>query len=166
KMNKDIQTASPLLTAQETDFAQASLEQALRLGAQHARITLNKSRADLYGTLNGSLDKVTRNVDRAMTVSLFADGRFGSFSTNRLQEGQIRSFLEQSIAMVRMMAPDPCRSLPAPTRTEKQAQEGTELGLYDPACMQIDGDEKRETALGASFFGVFLNSEKRQFQAK
>ncbi|MBQ9820188.1 MAG: TldD/PmbA family protein [Bacteroidales bacterium] len=154
-MNKDIQTASPLLTAQETDFARASLEQALRLGAQHVRITLNKSRADTYGTLNGSLDKVTRNVDRAMTVSLFADGRFGSFSTNRLQEGQIRSFLEQSVAMVRMMAPDPCRFLPDPARTEKQAQTGTELGLYDPACTRIDGDEKRETALAVSVFGRF-----------
>ena len=75
-----------LLEPQETALARFCLEAALRKGAQKARVSLNKSTMDLVGTLNGEIDKVTRCLDRSLSVVLLVDGRFGSFSLNRLEE--------------------------------------------------------------------------------
>ncbi len=145
--------SSARLTAQETALAQECLELALRTGADAARISLSKSQSDLYGTLNGALDKVSRTMDRALTLCLFVDGRFGSFSTNRLSREQLKPFLEKTVATVRMMAPDPCRGLPEPERTEKAATGGDELGLYDAAYEDMRPEERRSRALEASAFG-------------
>ncbi|MBQ4305768.1 MAG: TldD/PmbA family protein, partial [Bacteroidales bacterium] len=100
------------LRMDEIRLAEKSLETALRLGANKARVTLNKSLMELYGTLNGELDKVNHCLDRSMSVCLFVDGRFGSFSTNRLDESELETFLAKSISTVRMLAEDPCRDLP------------------------------------------------------
>ncbi len=101
-----------MLDPQEIALAEKCLERALAKGAQKVRITLNKSLMELFGTLNGELDKVSHCLDRSMGVSLFADGRFGSFSTNRLAEEDLELFLDRSLATVRMLAEDSFRDLP------------------------------------------------------
>ena len=67
-----------MLTEQEIALARASMEFALESGAQKVRVTLNKSLMELFGMLNGELDKVTHALDRSLQVALFVDGRFGS----------------------------------------------------------------------------------------
>ena len=73
------------------------MEFALAHGAQKARVTLNKSLMELFGMLNGELDKVTHALDRSLQVALFVDGRFGSFSSNRLEEEGLKAFLLDAI---------------------------------------------------------------------
>ncbi len=68
---------------------------ALGLGADKVRVTLNKSLMELFGTLNGGLDKVSHCLDRSISVCLFVDGKFGSFSTNRLVENELDDFLKK-----------------------------------------------------------------------
>ena len=75
-----------MLTEQEIALARMAMDFALANGAQKARVTLNKSLMELFGMLNGELDKVTHALDRSLQVALFVDGWFGSFSSNRLEE--------------------------------------------------------------------------------
>ena len=96
-----------MLTEREIALARASMEFALRHGAQKVRVTLNKSLMELFGMLNGELDKVTHALDRSLQVSLFVDGRFGSFSSNRLEEEGLKAFLLDAIDTVRTLEPDP-----------------------------------------------------------
>ncbi len=140
------------LGKEEIRLAEKSLETALRLGANKARVTLNKSLMELYGTLNGELDKVNHCLDRSMSVCLFVDGRFGSFSTNRLDEGELETFLAKSISTVRMLAEDPCRDLPDPSRTAKDASSGKELCLFDPSYPELTSEERLRMAMDASIF--------------
>jgi PmbA protein len=140
------------LGKEEIRLAEKSLETALRLGANKARVTLNKSLMELYGTLNGELDKVNHCLDRSMSVCLFVDGRFGSFSTNRLDEGELETFLAKSISTVRMLAEDPCRNLPDPSRTAKDASSGKELCLFDPSYPELTSEERLRMAMDASIF--------------
>ena len=86
-----------MLTDQEIALARASMEFALQHGAQKVRVTLNKSLMELFGMLNGELDKVTHALDRSLQVALFVDGRFGSFSSNRLEEEGLKTFLLDAI---------------------------------------------------------------------
>ena len=140
------------LGREEIQLAEKSLETALRLGANKARVTLNKSLMELYGTLNGDLDKVNHCLDRSMSVCLFVDGRFGSFSTNRLDEDELETFLAKSISTVRMLAEDPCRDLPDPSRTAKDASTGKELCLFDPSYPELTSEERLRMAMDASIF--------------
>ena len=140
------------LTQQEMALAARCLDTALAKGAQKARVTLNKSCMDLIGTLNGEIDKVSHCLDRSISIALFVDGKYGSFSINRLEESALDDFIDRAVATVRLLAADPCRDLPDPARTAKDAVDGRELGLYDEACLDVDTDARIRTALGASIF--------------
>ena len=141
-----------MLSAEEIRIAETCLEKALAAGADKARVTLNKSLMELFGTLNGELDKVSHCLDRSMSVCLFVDGKYGTFSTNRLIESELDSFINRSVATVRMLAEDPCRDLPDPSRTAKNAQTGRELDLYDPSYPTLTSDERLRMAMDASIF--------------
>ncbi len=140
------------LTEQEIALAARCLETALAKGAQKARVTLNKSCMDLIGTLNGEVDKVTHCLDRSISLALFVDGRYGSFSINKLEDNALDDFVDKALGTARLLAEDPCRDLPAPERTAKDAVNGTELGLYDNASLGMDAGKRLDIALGASIF--------------
>ncbi len=156
-----------MLTEQEIEVADICLQKALSLGADKVRITLNKSLMELFGTLNGELDKVNHCLDRSISICLFVDGKFGSFSTNRLVESELDDFLKKAIATVRMLAEDPCRDLPDPSRTAKNAVTGKELGLYDENYPALTSDERLKMAIDASIFkkhhGDGLISEEGEY---
>ena len=143
-----------ILTPGEMAVARAALAQALEAGAQQCRITLSKSLMDLYGTLDGELDKVSHCLDRALSVALFVDGRYGSFSTNRIDTEHVGAFVRKAADMVRMLAPDAFRRLPDPQRICRDAPEGGELGLFDAEGLgAMTPDRRLDTALRASCFG-------------
>lgn len=156
-----------MLTENEILLAGKCLEKALALGADKVRITLNKSLMELFGTLNGELDKVNHCLDRSISICLFVDGKFGSFSTNRLVENELDDFLKKAISTVRMLADDPCRDLPASSRTAKNAVSGKELGLYDENYPALTSDERLRMAIDASIFkkhsGDGLISEEGEY---
>jgi PmbA protein len=86
-----------LLSEKEIRTASECMERALGMGADKVRISLGKSLMELFGTLNGELDKVSHCLDRSMSVGLFVDEKYGSFSTNRLEEEGIEPFLSKAI---------------------------------------------------------------------
>ena len=149
-----------MLSDKEIALARASMEFALRSGAQKVRVTLNKSLMELFGILNGELDKVTHALDRSLQLSLFVDGRFGSFSSNRLDEEGLRAFILGAIDTVRTLEPDAARDLPDPGRTAKDALTGRELDLYDPAYETLTAERRREMAASTSVWGRKAELEK------
>ena len=141
-----------MLTREEMALAEKCLSLASSMGVQKVRVTLEKSLMELFGTLNGDLDKVTHCLDRSMSVSLFTEGRFGSFSTNRLVESEMEGFLAKAVSTVKMMAEDPCRDLPDPGRTAKDAITGNELELCDSRLFQLSPEQRKRMALDAAIF--------------
>ena len=136
-----------ILTQEEMALARYSLDYALRQGAGKVRITLNKSLLNLVGVLNGEVDKVSHALDRSLQLALFVDGRFGTFSSNRMDKEGLAAFIREAIATVKMLEPDPCRDLPAPDRLCADAVTGRELDLYDPAYERLTAPGRREMAL-------------------
>lgn len=141
-----------MISETEKALVQDSIALALEKGAEHVRITFNRNTEDLIGTLNGEVDKITRCEDRSMSITLFVDGRYGAFSTNKLDKASLGDFIADAIATVRMFAPDPLRRLPDPALTCKDALRGDELGLCDPAHEGMTPARRRETALKACIF--------------
>jgi PmbA protein len=118
-----------MITSEERNIARHCIEYAMRLGAEGIRLSLNKNEMDSCSMLNGELDKVSHSADRSIYIYLYVDGKYGTFSTNRLEEKEIENFISKAIVMVKMLGEDRCRRLPDPERTAKDACGGMELGL-------------------------------------
>ena len=142
-----------MITAEEIRLARESLRFALDHGADAARITLTKSTEDIVATLDGAIDRVTRCADRSMNIALFADGRFGTFSINKLDEQTLQGFISQAIDTVRMLAPDGFRKLPDAGRCCKTAISGKESGIYDDAYASVTPEDRVRRALDACVTG-------------
>ena len=123
-------------------FAQAS-------GADKVRITLTKSLLNLVGVLNGEVDKVSHALDMSIQFNLFVDGRFGTFSSNRLDKEGLEEFILQAIETVRMLEKDTFRDLPAAERVAKDATTGLELDLFDDSYQNVDPEKRRAMALSS-----------------
>ena len=142
-----------IITEKETRLALTCIDTALGCGAGQVRVVLNKSTLDSYNLLNGELEKVTRSADRSIMLYIFADGRYGTFSTNMLDEASLAEFTAQAVESVRMLSEDPFRKLPEPERTEKGAVTGRELGLYDETYGKLTAEEKLRIAEKECIFG-------------
>ena len=142
-----------MITEQEKEMVGRALQYALDCGAAKARATLNKSSENLVATLDGEIDKVTRCEDRSLSLSLFVDGRYGSFSTNKLDRDALESFIAKSVGIVRMLSEDPCRDLPDPGRCCREARTGLELGIYDKSIGNVTAEDRCRAALDASAWG-------------
>ena len=139
-----------MITKNEIDIARKCIKTALEKGAESVRISLNKSVSDSVTILNGKTDKVSHAADRSLYFYIFTEGKYGTFSTNRVEDEDIDSFIENAIKMVRMLGEDACRRLPDVERTAKDAETGTELGLYDFHYSPDDSDARLTKASSLS----------------
>ena len=139
-----------IITDNDISMVQAALEKAQQAGALMARATLNRSREELVATLDGKVDKITSCADSSLSLALFVDGRYGTFSTNKLDGQALDAFISRSVDIVRMMAADPCRKLPARERQCRTAITGNECGTADPEWNGSSPESRREAALAAS----------------
>lgn len=151
-------------TAEEILLAEDCIRMAQEKGADKVRITLNKSCMDLTGTLNGEVDKVTHCMDRSISITIYVDGRCGSFSINRLEKEALEDFIGVAIETTRVLAKDECKDLPSPERTAKDASQGNELGLYDPAYDSIEAESRLEKALNASIYKEVTEAPAEQWK--
>ena len=139
-----------MITSHEISLAQHCIRHAVSSGASAARVSLNKTDTDSYTILNGELDKVSHSADRSIYIYLFVEGRYGTFSTNRLEQNEVEDFIIKAIEMVRMLGEDNCRRLPDPERTAKDALTGRELGLFDDRYFSLDSEERLASAMKLS----------------
>ena len=142
-----------MITEHEINIAKHCIAFAVANGADAARVSLNKSVMDGYTLLNGELDKVTHSADRSIYLYIYADGRYGTFSTNRLEKDELEDFILKAIEMARMLGEDECRCLPDPDRTEKNARTGRELDLYDEGYESSDAEKRLAKAGSISIYG-------------
>ena len=105
-----------LLTPQEIALARHCLEYARSQGADAVRITLTKSLLNLVGVLNGEVDKTSHALDRSLQLQLFAKGRFGSFSSNRLDKEGLEAFIREALDTVGMLEADSWPRMPSRDR--------------------------------------------------
>lgn len=152
-----------MIDPKDIELVRESLDMARQAGAEKARATLCRSEEDLVATLNGEVDRVTHCVDSSLSFALFADGRFGSFSTNKLDPAPLKDFLESSVKTVRTISKDECRDLPDPRRCCSKAITGDELGLTDCLRESMTPEERIRMALNASVYRDGILSEEGEY---
>lgn len=149
-----------MLDDKEIEIGRKAIDFALGIGASDVRITLSKSVTDVFGMLDGRLDKVTHSLDLSLSLALFVDGRYGTFSTNRVDPGSLPAFVREAVDMVRMLEKDPFRALPERERTASDAVSGNELGLCDGAYFRRTSRDRKALAAASTFHASRKRLEK------
>ena len=136
-----------MLETEEKILTRECLQMALDAGASKARASLSKNVMNIVSTLDGEVDKITSCLDRSISLNLFVDGRYGTFSTNKLGRDSLREFSLKAVGTTRMLAEDAFRALPSPERTAKDAAGGNELGICDPEWNSVTPEQRIAFAL-------------------
>lgn len=117
------------MTDSVRDSARSAVRGALRRGSQGARAVLTRQRESRVEWRDGNLDRLRESTSVGLNLALFVDGRYSTHDTSDLRPEALDSFLDEAVAMTRLLEPDPYRSLPDPRRYEGLFT--GDLGLHD-----------------------------------
>lgn len=157
-MNKEFKMKESLdfaISGAEIEIADKSVQMALDAGASAVMVSLDKAKTEIYALLDGEIDNIRQTGDRSLTFNIYADGKYGTFSTNRFEEDSLRDFLCKAVETVRMLVADPFRGLPDKKDLATDAVNGDEMGLCWYGYDSVSRDEKLEMARRVSVFGKF-----------
>jgi PmbA protein len=157
-MNKEFEMKESLdfaISDVEREIADKSVQMALDAGASAVMVSLDKAKTEIYALLDGEIDNIRQTGDRSLTFNIYADGKYGTFSTNRFEEDSLRDFLCKAVETVRMLVADPFRGLPDKKDLATDAVNGDEMGLCWYGYDSVTREEKLEMARRVSVFGEF-----------
>lgn len=143
------------ISGAEREIADKSVQMALDAGASAVMVSLDKAKTEIYALLDGEIDNIRQTGDRSLTFNIYADGKYGTFSTNRFEEESLRDFLCKAVETVRMLVADPFRGLPDKKDLATDAVNGDEMGLCWYGYDSVTREEKLEMARRVSVFGEF-----------
>src|SRR5574340_1279107 len=126
------------------EIARAAVKKALAKGAREAAATVNRQRNVGVDWRDGKVEKISEATTRGLSLQLYVDGRYSSVSSSDLRPEALETFISDSIAMTRVLAEDPFRSLPEPALYKGQAT--TDLQLEDPAYASVTPEQRRAAA--------------------
>lgn len=133
-----------MITDNNKKLAQWAMDFALKNGCQSAKVNLYSGSNTSFGLRDGKMDKLQQASENGLSISLYVDGRFGSYSTNRLDKKELESFIKNGIDATRYLAKDEAQGLPDPSRYYKGGK--PDLKLLDPEFDSLQPDEKVEIA--------------------
>lgn len=157
-MNNEFEMKESLdfaISGAEREIADKSVQMALDAGASAVMVSLDKAKTEIYALLDGEIDNIRQTGDRSLTFNIYADGKYGTFSTNRFEEDSLRDFLCKAVETVRMLVADPFRGLPDKKDLATDAVNGDEMGLCWYGYDSVSRDEKLDMARRVSVFGEF-----------
>ena len=121
------------------------MEYALKNGCQAARLNLYNASNTSFEIRNMKIDSLQQASENGLSIQLFVDGRYGAFSTNRLDKKELETFIKNGIESTRYLAEDKARTLPDASLYYKGT--GADLQLYDRKFSDIQPDDKVALAM-------------------
>lgn len=128
-----------MITKENKKLAQWAMEYALKNGCQASRVQLYNGSSNSFEVRDMKIDRLQQASENSLAIQLFVDGRFGTYSTNRLDKMEIERFIKEGIATTRFLAEDEARTLPDASRYYKGGQ--PDLQLRDPDFEKVNPDE-------------------------
>ncbi len=156
------ETLQAAFSEEEIAIADMSVVMALEAGASAVQVRLAKGKTETISLLDGEIDSITQTGDRGLVFSLYAGGRYGIFSTNRLNKDSLKTFLKSAVQNVQMLAPDPYRKLPNPEETAKDAIRGNEVGLCWYGYESVSQEDRIEMAKRVSVFKEYSAADSKR----
>ena len=108
-----------MITNDNKKLAQWALDFALKNGCQAAKLVLYSNSNTSFELRDAKMDRLQQASESGLSISLYVDGCYGSYSTNRLDRKELETFIKNGIESTRYLAPDEARVLPDPSRYYK-----------------------------------------------
>lgn len=121
------------------------MEFALKNGCQASRVSIYNGSSSSVEIRDMRVDRLHQASENSLVIHLFVDGRYGSFSTNRLNKKELEDFIRNGIASTRFLAEDKARTLPDAALYYTGG--GEDLELFDPKFDTIRPDDKVALAM-------------------
>ena len=93
-----------MITYDNKKLAQWAMEFALKNGCQSSRVTLYNGSSSSFEIRDMKIDRLQQASENSLVIHLFVDGRYGSFSTNRLDKKELEKFIRNGIDSTRYLA--------------------------------------------------------------
>ena len=128
-------------------IAQSAITIAKSGGAKDAAARAYRVRDVSLDYRDGKVEKISESTTRGLMIQLYVDGKFSSVSTSDLRPEALKTFITDSIAVARAIAPDPFRALP--DAALYKGQSSANLQLEDPKYFGVTADEGKKAAKAA-----------------
>ncbi|MDR0612035.1 MAG: TldD/PmbA family protein [Dysgonamonadaceae bacterium] len=129
-----------MISEAHKELAQWALKYALDKGCSDASVRIYAETENSFEYRDTQLDKLEQSSGNGLTIRLYVDEKYSSFSTNRLERKEMEKFIANGIETTRYLAKDEFRKLPDPSRLYKGDGKGLELS--DKSIDSISVDEK------------------------
>lgn len=146
-----------MISNEYKELTRWAMDECMTQGCQGVRLFIYSGTNADFDVRDKQLDKLQQSSENQLVFNLYLDGRFGSFSTNRMEKAEIAKFIKNAVESVRYLAPDPCRQLPDASRYYQGGK--PDLDLCDPSLGTISPDEKLKLAHDAA--EEILGSDER-----
>jgi PmbA protein len=147
ELNKFHSTNEIMISNENKNLARWAMDFALKNGCQAVKVNLYAGSNSSFGMRNAKMDRLQQASENGMTIALYVDGRYGTYSTNRLDKTELQSFIKNGIDSTRYLAKDEAQTLPDPSRYYKGGK--PDLQLLDPNFSNINPDNKVQMARNA-----------------
>lgn len=121
------------------------MEFAQKNGCQASRVNLYNGSNSSYEIRDMKIDRLQQASENSLSINLYVDGRYGSYSTNRLQKEELEKFIKNGIDSTRYLAEDKARTLPDVSLYYKGGK--PDLQLYDKTFESVQPDDKVKYAM-------------------
>lgn len=137
-----------MITDNNKKLAQWAMDYALKNGCQAAKLVLYSNSNASFELRDAKMDKLQQASESGLSISLYVDGKYGNYSTNRLDQKELEAFIKNGIESTRYLAVDEARMLPDPSRYYKGGK--PDLQLFDRKFYDVNPDDKVAIARSAA----------------
>jgi PmbA protein len=128
------------MSASLLETAKAAIRLAKKHGAEEVAATGSRSRDAKTTFRDGAVEELSESSSRRLSLSIFADGRFGTLSTSDLRPDALDRFVRDAVTMVKAITPDPHRRLPDPALYEGRST--ADLDLFDASLAELTPERR------------------------
>lgn len=129
-----------MITDENKKLAQWAMDFALKNGCQASKVILYANSNTSFQLRDAKMDRLKQSSGSGLGINLYVDGRYGNYSTNRLEKKELESFIKNGIESTRYLAQDEFRGLADPARYYKGGK--PDLKLFDKKLFEINPDDK------------------------
>jgi len=122
------------------DLVTWSIKTAKSAGADECRVRMNSKRFVNISYRERKPETIKEASTRSFGIEVFVNGRYSSQSTSDLRKNALKDFITNAIAMTKLLAEDPYRTLPDPKYYKGRAK--LDLGQLDPGHKKFSPEDR------------------------
>jgi PmbA protein len=117
------------------DLTEWAIKTAKSAGANDCRASVEAERLVEISYRERKPENLKEASTKSLQIDIYADGRYSSQRTSDLRKESLKTFIGDAVAMTKLLAEDPFRTLPDPKYYQGRAV--IDIGLYDPSYQSL-----------------------------